>query len=501
MGIIRGSRAVRTGSTEVWSSDPNITRPTLAKKIVILNFFALCIVAAILFPNTSLKILQYTTAGVIILMASLRILAIVITCLQMFKGKVFQKNEAETPAGQIDWPHFTVLVPLFKEAGVVKSLMENLANLDYPQEKLDIIMVCEVDDLATCMAVEKHIRPPFKLFRVGPSEPRTKPKALNSALCTIPQSRNDDIVTIYDAEDRPHPYQLKAAAIAFMNNPQLAAVQAPLGYYNAGQNLLTRFFALEYAALFHVWNPALTCLRLPFTLGGTSNHIRRHVIEKAGGWDSHNVTEDADLSFKITALAQGGAAYKIGCIGYGTQEEAVSHVRPWIHQRSRWLKGFMQTWDVHMRRKISGPAGGSFPIRARAKNALALQITIGTTLLAAFLHVPSLCIVLGLIIADSFGMTTFTIPHSYYMLLGFGYGAAIASAIMGAIKEGKPHLIPYSFLMPFYWLLQFPAAMIAAWEFVTAPSYWRKTTHGEQEPQAMTKDKASALEPELGYPI
>ena len=501
MGVIGINRAVSTGSIGAWSSDPNIARPTLAKKAIILNIFTLCVLTAILFPHMTIRILQYATAGVIILMASLRILAIVITCLQMLKRKIFQKNEVEIPTSQIDWPHFTVLVPLFKEAGVVKSLMENLAKLDYPRGKLDIIMVCEIDDLATCNAVKKHIRPPFKLFRVGPSEPRTKPKALNSALCTIPQSRTDDIVTIYDAEDRPHPYQLKAAATALMNDLQLAAVQAPLGYYNASQNLLTRFFALEYAALFHVWNPALTYLQLPFTLGGTSNHIRRHVVEKSGGWDSHNVTEDADLSFKITALSKGGAAYKIGCIGYGTQEEAVSHVRPWIHQRSRWLKGFMQTWDVHMRQKTSGPAGENFPIGARAKNALALQITIGTTLLAAFLHVPSLCIVLGFIIADSLGMTSFTVPPSYYTLLGFGYGAAIATAIMGAIKEGKPHLIPYAFLMPLYWLLQFPAAVIAAWEFVTAPSYWRKTTHGEQDTQAMIKDKTSALEPVLGYPI
>ena len=186
---------------------------------------------------------------------------------------------------------------------------------------------------------------PFKLFKVGPSEPRTKPKALNSALETIPETSHDDIITIYDAEDRPHPYQLKAAALALSADPELAAVQAPLGYYNDNRNLLTRFFSLEYAALFHVWNPALYHLHLPFTLGGTSNHIRRSVVESVGGWDSHNVTEDADLSFKINALSQKNNEMKIGCIAYGTQEEAVDNYTAWIHQRSRWLKGFFANMD------------------------------------------------------------------------------------------------------------------------------------------------------------
>lgn len=499
--VLRENKVFDVGAHSIWSSAPSARRMSISNKFLLFFFIVLSISGISVYPHASLKTGQFLVAGIISLMASLRIFAAIIACGKMGVDTVFAKTTPNSLTTQIDWPHFTILVPLYKEDRVVKTLMENLTKLEYPREKLAIIMVCEIDDHATCRAVAKHIRPPFKLFEVGPSEPRTKPKALNSALAFTPQTRRDDIVTVYDAEDRPHPYQLKAAALALKADPKLAAVQAPLGYYNAKQNLLTRFFALEYAALFHVWNPALTYLRLPFTLGGTSNHIRRQVIEKAGGWDSHNVTEDADLSFKITALGGRNTHHKIGCIDYGTQEEAVANTKPWTHQRSRWLKGFMQTWAVHMRQKHQNPAGEEFSITSRIKNAIALQITVGTTLLAAFLHVPSLCIATGLIVMDSFHMVDFALQPSFYTLVAYGYGAAILSSMVGAIKEGKLYLIPYAALMPFYWLLQFPAAVIAAREFITAPSYWRKTEHTGTDINNDLEDASSALEPSLGYPI
>ena len=149
---------------------------------------------------------------------------------------------------------------------------------------------------------------------------------------------NGEFVTIYDAEDRPHPNQLLAAVAAFEARTDWAAVQAPLDYFNDQDNWLTRQFSLEYAALFHVWIPFLVRLNLPFPLGGTSNHIRRSALARVGGWDSHNVTEDADLSFRLAAYG-----YNIGYIYPPTQEEAVSIFQDWRLQRARWIKGYIQT--------------------------------------------------------------------------------------------------------------------------------------------------------------
>ena len=167
-------------------------------------------------------------------------------------------------------PKYTVLVPLFHESQMVEQLTTALARLRYPIDRLEVILITEEVDPFTTQAVGKALRPPFKHIVVPKGTPQTKPRALNHAL----QLSSGDLVTIYDAEDRPHPDQLLAAVAAFESRADLAAVQAPLDYFNHNDNWLTRQFALEYAALFHVWVPFLAELNLPFPLGGTSNHIR-----------------------------------------------------------------------------------------------------------------------------------------------------------------------------------------------------------------------------------
>ena len=186
---------------------------------------------------------------------------------------------------------------------------------------------------------------------------------------------------------------------------------------------------------------------------------------------------------------------KIGCIPYGTEEEAVSTHREWVNQRSRWLKGFMQTWAVHMRPKRLAPDAGHFSLIARIKNVLTLQITIGTTLIAAFLHLPSIFIIIVLLLADALHLTEFTLPITFYILLTIGYGAAMLMGIAGAVKAGKPHLLIYTPLMPLYWLFYFRAALIAAWEFIVAPDFWRKTHHKGQ------KGESASLEGTDEHPI
>ncbi len=448
------------------------------------------------FPRSLMAMVLLIASIFVILMAVLRIVAILITAREQNQdGMQCPKAPIDTPE---NWPRFTVLVPLFREAHMVKTLMDNLAKIDYPEGRIDIVLVTEADDLPTCLSVRRNLRPPFRLFEVPPSQPRTKPKALNAALAAIPKNRRGDIITVYDAEDRPHSGQLKQAALALMSAPSLAAVQSPLGYYNDRENLLTSFFGLEYAALFHVWNPALAKLGLPFTLGGTSNHIRRSVLETAGGWDANNVTEDADLSFRITAMKHEGHRLKIGTISLSTAEEAVSSYTNWTAQRSRWLKGFMQTWRVHMRFYKTAPNGGHFHLASRIKNLFSLQITVGATLLAAYLHVPSLIVMTMLYIASLTDAYTLQNPMLILSVLLGGYGAAILSAMIGARRAGKLHLAKYAVLLPFYWLMNFIPVLMASREILVAPDYWRKTDHKGTQTPAKGIDKGTkeqTLEP------
>lgn len=358
------------------------------------------------------------------------------------------------------WPHYTVLVPLHHEAHMVKPLMQALSQIDYPIERLQILMITEGADQATVNAVNANLKAPFHNIVVPFSMPQTKPKALNIAM----KYARGDIITIYDAEDIPHPTQLKSAVRAFMADINLGAVQAPLDYFNANQNWLTRQFALEYGALFHIWNPFLDKLNLPFPLGGTSNHIRRDALRQVDLWDSYNVTEDADLTFRLSAYG-----WKIGTILPPTQEEAVCRFQNWQHQRVRWLKGYIQTWQVHMRTA----RGYGLP------RMISLQITLGFTLLSAFLHVPAVIIMSALYGGIFIGLFEYQLDNVYLYIMAIGYGSALLCGAFGAICARQPKLLFSVLAMPFYWLCLFWPAVKAIRQLLTAPFYWNKTHHGD----------------------
>ncbi|GGX66053.1 hypothetical protein GCM10011309_15450 [Litorimonas cladophorae] len=382
---------------------------------------------------------------------------------------IFSKKPKDYGAASLsdDLPPYTVLVPLFHEAQMVDPLMRGLAQLRYPSDKLEIVLITECVDPFTTQAVTKAIRnyghSAFRQVIVPKGTPQTKPRALNFAL----QSSGGDFVTIYDAEDRPHPDQLLAAVSAFRTRPDWAAVQAPLDYFNHGDNWLTRQFALEYAALFHVWVPFLVRLGLPFPLGGTSNHMRRAPLDAIGGWDSHNVTEDADLSFRLAAVG-----HRIGFIHPPTQEEAVSIFRDWRYQRARWMKGYIQTWNVHMARPFA-PGG----IRGFLRF-FTLQVTLGLTLVSVLFYTP---VVIGLPII---GLILFwvglpiEVSLTYGLTFGFSMGVGCLIGAAGVHRAKKPELIRAAAFMPVYWLLLFGPLFRAFRELRGQRFHWHKTRHG-----------------------
>ena len=361
------------------------------------------------------------------------------------------------------WPHYTVIVPLFREAHMLRGLLDALSALDYPRDRLDIVFACEATDPGTVEAARAVAQPPFRVAVVPPAEPggepQTKPRALNHVL----NRSTSGLVTIYDAEDRPHPRQLKAAARAFAAHPDWAALQAPLDYFNTGDNALAAQFGLEYAGLFHVLLPGYDRLGLPFPLGGTSNHMRRDALERVGGWDPFNVTEDADLAFRLA-----GHGHRIGWIAPPTQEEACYRMRPWFRQRSRWLKGYMQTWLVHMNAPLSGGW----------RRAVMLQLTLGLSLLSIASYAPVM-LVLGLwAAAHQIGVVHASLPPLYLGALAFSLLSGMTVGALGAVRAGKPELLGHVPLMPLYWLLLFPPLLQALWELRTNPFHWHKTEHG-----------------------
>lgn len=367
-------------------------------------------------------------------------------------------------------PVYTVLVPLYREASCIKGLIRALAALDYPQAKLDIKILIEADDNETYAALmARHLPNHIEVLTVPDGTPRTKPRALNAGLAAARGS----LLAVFDAEDRPDPDQLRIAANAFMRGgPRLACAQARLAIDNIRDGWLTRVFALEYAGLFDALLPALARSRLFFPLGGTSNHFRTAVLDRIGGWDAWNVTEDADLGVRIARLG-----YRSRIIHSTTLEEAPNTTKAWLKQRTRWLKGYMMTWSVHMRDPIRLYRDLGL-INFLAFHAFIGGVPVSAILLPVFIAGVAGQIVIGVWLSPGAGIAR-ALP---YLMDGFnlilGFGTAMALAAIGADRRGLKRFAIWIPTVPFYWLLSSAAAWRAIWQLARTPYLWEKTEHG-----------------------
>ncbi|KPA20093.1 Beta-monoglucosyldiacylglycerol synthase [Shimia sp. SK013] len=250
---------------------------------------------------------------------------------------------APPPTHHAPLPRISVMVPLFREKEIAQALIRRLTRLTYPRALLDVVLVLEQNDTLTHTTIARTALPKWMRVVVVPEGTgvTTKPRALNYALDFC----KGDIIGIWDAEDAPAPDQLEQVANHFATAPSdVACLQGILDYYNPHTNWLSRCFTIEYATWFRIILPGLSRLKLAIPLGGTTLFLRRHVIEEVGGWDAHNVTEDADLGYRLARFG-----YRSELINTVTMEEANCRPVAWVRQRSRWLKGFMVTYLVHMR--------------------------------------------------------------------------------------------------------------------------------------------------------
>ncbi|MBC7216959.1 MAG: glycosyltransferase, partial [Candidatus Caldatribacterium sp.] len=369
-------------------------------------------------------------------------------------------------------PVYTILLPLHREPRrIVEQLVASIRSLDYPQEKLDVLFLIEEDDTKTLKAC-KEAHPPYnvRFILVPRGTPKTKPRACNFGLAFA----RGEFLTIYDAEDIPEKDQLKKAVAAFRKLPKdYICLQASLNFYNSTQNLLTRLFTLEYSFWFDYLLPGLFHLRLPVPLGGTSNHFRTEALRSLGGWDPFNVTEDADLGMR--AHYRG---FRVGVLPSTTYEEANSHLRSWIRQRSRWLKGYLQTFLVHTRNPLHVLRTSGF------RGFLTLLLFIGGTPLG---YAASL-ILWGLFFAWLGTQGEFLRPYFSGSLLCIGAVNLFVGNLLGVyfsmfavFRRNLDRLFPFALLNPFYWMLAGLAAWKGIGQFLTRPFFWEKTVHGLYE--------------------
>ncbi|MEO1724044.1 MAG: glycosyltransferase family 2 protein [Pseudomonadota bacterium] len=375
---------------------------------------------------------------------------------------------AQDNSDDAEWPVVSILVPLLKEAEMVPRLLAGLERLDYPRQCLEVCLIVEEQDWATQEAIDEMRLPRWARMIVVPEgAPRTKPRALNYALDFCRGS----IVGILDAEDRPEPGQLRAVATALRTLPRrIACVQCQLSYFNARENWITRCFQLEYSIWFDVLLRGFERLGLPVPLGGTSVYFRRHALGAIGGWDAHNVTEDADLGMRLFRRG-----WRVRVLSVRTEEEANCRPLAWIRQRSRWLKGYLLTWLTHIRRPMKllremGPRG------FLGFNVLFLGAA------CSYLAMPLFWIsVIGWLLTGTTPWDGFLPAWAFWPLaisLAGGQLLMLSAAALAMARKGALDLMLWVPSLPFYWTLGALAAWKAVLELFIAPYYWDKTRHG-----------------------
>jgi cellulose synthase/poly-beta-1,6-N-acetylglucosamine synthase-like glycosyltransferase/glycosyltransferase involved in cell wall biosynthesis/O-antigen/teichoic acid export membrane protein len=389
-------------------------------------------------------------------------------------SQIAQLNDEELPT-------YTILCPLYKEAHVLPMFLEAIAKLDWPKNKLDVQLLLEEDDLQTIESASRMNLPDYVRVIVVPhSLPKTKPKACNYGLSLA----TGDYLVVYDAEDLPEPRQLKKAYLGFQTvGPEVWCLQAKLNYFNPRQNLLTRLFTAEYSLWFDVVLPGLQSINTYIPLGGTSNHFRTQELLSLHGWDPFNVTEDCDLGAR---LFKSGKTTAI--IDSVTLEEANSNVKNWIRQRSRWIKGYMQTYLVHMRNPIkffqeNGFHAGIFQLVVGGKiTFLLINPLLWLTTIIYF----SARATVGPVIESFFPPVVF---YMAVMSLVFGNFAYLYYYMIGIAKRGHWEIMKYIFFVPVYWVMGCVAAIMALYQLIVKPHFWEKTHHGLH----LKKPKAAAV--------
>lgn len=369
-----------------------------------------------------------------------------------------------------DLPTYTILIPLYKEAEVIPQIITAMTAIDYPPEKLDIIITLEHYDHETIQAIA-DANPPahFKTLILPDVQPKTKPKALNVA---FPHTKGEYLV-IYDAEIVPDTDQLKKAYVAFNKYPKLDVLQTRLDHYNPEQSLITRLFNEEFAFHFDMLLPGLQKLNYPIPLAGHSVHFRRSVLEEIGAWDPYNVTEDADTGIR---LARG--RYNIEILDSTSKEEATTNISAWIGQRTRWIKGFIQTTIVHTRH----PFRFKNEIGLGWGKVFAFFITVPASVMINIFNLFYWALLIGWFVTHStLIQSLFPGPIYYTSLFSFIVGnlVFVYLNLLSSYNRARYSSVKYGLLSPLYWLMLAYASVKATIEFMIRPHHWSKTVHGK----------------------
>ncbi len=457
-------RVVDALSCRTWRNPSATSRIWIALGMFVLIF------PAILAPLALVAVLSGIAAFGLCLIALLKVTALA----AQISSRLHQPADPIPPPADTArrLPKVSVMVPLFHETEIAGALVRRLSRLSYPKALLEVILVLEASDRVTRDTLAQTELPTWMRVIEVPegSGITTKPRALNYALDFC----RGDIIGVWDAEDAPATDQIEQVVARFAQLPDdVACLQGILDFYNPRSNWIARCFTIQYASSWRIILPGIARLGLVIPLGGTTLFFRRDALEELGGWDAHNVTEDADLGVRLARFG-----YRTDLIDTVTHEEANCRAWPWIRQRSRWLKGFMITYLVHMRRPVQlwRDLGWWRFLGFQAFFAGAVSQFLFAPLMWSFWAIP---------LGFDHPLQQVAGPGLLYAMGALFVLIEITNLAVGWIAvSGRDHrfLALWVPLLPLYFPMGALAAGKALFELATRPCYWDKTEHGHAAP-------------------
>jgi len=353
-------------------------------------------------------------------------------------------------------PTFSIVVPVKNEGKVVGRLLDGLSNLDYPADKREIIIVEDGstdETLSICRNYANSSSLNIKILQKPSSD--GKPSALNYGIAHA----EGDIVGVFDADNVPARDALLNAC-GFFEDPAVAAVQGRTSSINARENMLTNFTSHEETVWCEVYLRGKDVLNLFVYLKGSCQFIRRAVLERLKGFDERALSEDMELSARLTQ-----SGYKIRYApNVQAWQESPANVQSFFRQRTRWFRGTMEV-ALRYGRLMSKPSLRNLDAELTLLGPFVLMAGLAVYLATfySFLVPLPFSLLLQLVMQTSGLMATFT-----FLLCGL--------ALVYASKPRRAKSLLWVPFIYFYWgfqaFISFYAALLI---MLRRPRSWNKT--------------------------
>jgi cellulose synthase/poly-beta-1,6-N-acetylglucosamine synthase-like glycosyltransferase len=233
-------------------------------------------------------------------------------------------------------PFVTIMVPAHNEGKVIVKTVEALLALDYPRDRYEIIVINDnsSDNSSVLLAKVQETYPERNLIIIN-TDKITGGKGKSNALNIGFSQSKGELIAIYDADNTPEKKALRYLVGEIMNDAALGAVIGKFRTRNRDASLLTRFINIETLSFQWMAQAGRWKLFKLCTIPGTNFIMRRHIVERIGGWDVKAIAEDTEISFRIYMMG-----YRIKFQPKAvTWEQEPQTIKVWFKQRTRWAKG------------------------------------------------------------------------------------------------------------------------------------------------------------------